>query len=167
MKQVNELKKLEKAVINIGIGKLRQQSHFEDKVLPEILKEIAVITGQKAAPRKTKKAIAGFKSREGDIVGLQVTLRRRRLKDFVTRVIRIVLPRVKDFRGLDLKNIDDHGNLNIGFREQFVFPEIEAEKSKIAFGLQVTIVPVFKNREKAIDLYKELGVPLRGLTAKK
>ncbi len=115
---------LEKIVVNVGVGRARQNAQFEEKQLPEILKEIAEITGQKPAPRQAKKAVAGFKTREGDIVGLQVTLRGKRMEDFLTRLIRVVFPRVKDFRGIDPKNVDHAGNLNVGFREQYVFPEI-------------------------------------------
>jgi len=83
------------------------------------------------------------------------------MNDFLRRVVSIALPRVKDFKGLDLKNIDSNGNLNIGFREQYVFPEVKPETSKVAFGLQVTFVPNFRNREKAIDFYRSLGIPLK------
>lgn len=152
---------LEKIVVSIGVGKLRTQGQFEEKILSEITNGLALITGQKAAPRQAKKSIAGFKTRLGDIVGLQVTLRRKKMDDFLSRLINIVLPRVKDFKGVALHNIDGKGNLNIGFREQFVFPEINPEKSKVNFGLQVTLVPEKKNREKAIDFYKSIGVPLK------
>ncbi len=146
----------------MGVGKLRgQNAQFDEKALPEIMTEIGLITGQKPALRKAKKAVAGFKTREGDIVGLQVTLRGQRMQDFFTRVTRVVLPRVKDFRGLDPKNVDHAGNLNFGFREQYVFPEVNIEKSKVHFGLQVTVVPADKNREKAIAFYRASGVPLR------
>ncbi|MCP6720386.1 MAG: 50S ribosomal protein L5 [Patescibacteria group bacterium] len=160
-KKVSIKKNLEKIVINVGLGRLRQQSNFEEKSLPEIIKELALITGQKPAPRQAKKSIAGFKTRAGDIIGLQVTLRGKRMEDFFTRVISFVLPRVRDFRGLDLKNVDTGGNLNIGFREQFVFPEISADKSKVNFGLQVTAVSVFESRDEAIDFYRSIGVPLK------
>ncbi|HXF43892.1 MAG TPA: 50S ribosomal protein L5 [Candidatus Paceibacterota bacterium] len=152
---------LKKIVVNIGLGKLRSISGFEDKILPEVMKEVALITGQKPAPRAAKKSIAGFKTREGDIVGLQTTLRGKRMQDFFIRLISFVLPRVKDFRGLPLRNVDHAGNLNIGFKDQLVFPEIVAEKSKANFGLQVTVVTDIKNREKAIDFYKSVGVPLQ------
>ena len=152
---------LEKIVVNIGVGKMRQNAQFDEKVLPEVMKEIAEITGQKPAPRQAKKAIAGFKTRTGDIIGLQITLRGKRMEDFLTRVVRVVLPRVKDFRGLDLNHVDQAGNLNFGFREQYVFPEINIEKSRVHFGLQVTVVPSIRNRAKAIDFYKSIGVPLK------
>jgi large subunit ribosomal protein L5 len=161
MEKTDVYKKIEKAVINVGVGRMRNQTQFEEKVLPEVVRDLSLITGQKPAPRATKKAIASFKTRTGDVVGLQVTLRGARMRNFVIKVTRIILPRVKDFRGLEMSNVDSNGNLNIGFREQYVFPEVDVEKSKIAFGFQVTIVPVLKNREKAIDFYRSIGVPLK------
>ncbi len=152
---------LEKMVVNVGLGRLRNNPQFEEKILPEVMKEAALITGQKPALRKAKKSIAGFKTRTGDIIGLQVTLRGKRMANFLSRIVNIVFPRVKDFRGLDNKNIDGSGNLNVGFKEQFVFPEINTEQSKVNFGLQVTVVPKIRNRGKAIDLYRSLGLPLR------
>lgn len=152
---------ISKIVVSSGLGKLRNLANFDDRVLPEVEKEMALITGQKPAIRKTKKAIAGFKTRVGDVVGIQTTLRKARMMDFLKKVVNIVLPRVKDFRGLDATSIDAGGNLNIGFKEQFNFPEINVENSKINFGVQVTIVPYIKNREKAVGLYRELGLPLK------
>ncbi len=159
MKKIRE--HIKKIVVNAGLGKLRNLSAFEEKVLPEVEKEIALITGQKPSRRPVRISVAGFKTREGDIVGLQVTLRGKRMEDFLARLINFTLPRVKDFRGLALENVDHSGNLNIGFKEQFVFPEIAAEKSKVSFGLQVTMVADFKNRDKAIDFYRSVGVPLK------
>ncbi|MFH0712770.1 MAG: 50S ribosomal protein L5 [Candidatus Jorgensenbacteria bacterium] len=159
MSKINE--KLEKIVVNVGLGKLRNQPSFEDKILPAIEGELAIITGQKPARRQAKKSIAGFKTRAGDIIGLQVTLRGKMMANFLKRLINLVFPRVKDFRGIDLKNIDERGNLNVGFREQFVFPEISAEKSKMNFGLQITLVIFAKSRNDAIDFYRSIGVPLK------
>lgn len=155
------IKDIEKIVINVGLGKLRNQGNFDDKVLPEVMKELAFITGQKPASRRARKSIAGFKIRAGDTVGLQVTLRGRRMADFFTRFISIILPRVKDFKGIDLRQIDQNGNLNIGLREQFVFPEIHADQSKVNFGLQITIVPKSEYRKKAVELYRSLKAPLK------
>jgi len=152
---------IEKIVVNIGIGKLTQRAQFKDKVLPEVIKELSIITGQKPAPRQAKKPIANFKTRTGDTIGLQVTLRGARMEDFFKKLIHLALPRVKDFRGISIDNIDEHGNLNIGFREQYVFPEINIDHSTVNFGLQVTIVPKIKNRAKVIDFYKSSGVPLK------
>lgn len=152
---------LEKIVINTGLGRMRSQQNFEDKILPEIAKEIAIITGQKPANRVAKKSIAGFGTREGEIIGLQVTLRRSRMDDFLKKIVLIVFPRVKDFRGLEISNVDSNGNLNVGFRDQYVFPEINIEKSRIPFGIQVTCVPKVRDRSKAIDFYRSIGVPLK------
>ncbi len=156
-----EMKQIEKIVVNAGIGRLSGQPQFEEKLLPAVTADLAAVTGQKPAARPAKKSIASFKMREGQIVGLVVTLRRQRMADFMTRLVNLTLPRVKDFRGLELKSVDGNGNLNIGFRDQTVFSEIDPEKTKVNFGLQVTVVPRLKNREKAIDLYRSLGVPLR------
>lgn len=152
---------LEKIVVSVGIGKFIERSGFKDKVLPEIEKDIANITGQKASVRQARKAISNFKTRVGDPIGLQVTLRGQRMRDFFVRLNRVVLPRVKDFRGLDEKNVDHGGNLNIGFKEQYVFPEIDMDTSNLSFGLQVTVVPTVKERESAIAFYRKEGVPLK------
>ncbi len=152
---------IEKIVVNTGIGRASQQAQFEDKILPEIEKELAVITGQKPSRRQAKKSIAGFKTRAGQIIGLTVTLRGARMNDFFDRLVNLVLPRVKDFRGLAEKNVDANGNLNIGLKEQSVFPEIDLEKSKVTFGVQVTVVPKKKGRSSAIDFYRRYGVPLK------
>jgi large subunit ribosomal protein L5 len=154
-------KQLEKVVVNVGVGKLRAQPQFDEKVLPEVMGELALITGQRPAPRQAAKSVASFKTRQGDIVGLQGTLRGRRAAGFFAKVVHLVLPRVKDFRGVDPKNVDASGNLNLGFREQYVFPEINAEKSRVHFGLQVTAVPLVRQRESAMELYQSLGVPFR------
>jgi len=157
----NLTKNIEKIVINVGVGKRSQESNFEDKILPEIEKNLSIITGQKPSRQGAKKSIAGFKIRTGQIVGLKITLRGLRMKDFLSKIINFALPRVKDFRGLSLKNVDKNGNLNIGFKEQIVFPEIIPEKTNIIFGLQVTIVPKVQKRDSAIDLYRRLGVPFK------
>ncbi|MBI5732837.1 50S ribosomal protein L5 [Candidatus Jorgensenbacteria bacterium] len=157
---------LEKIVVNVGVGKLRNLSQFEEKVLPEITREVSLITGQKPVSRTARQSIAGFKIRSGDVVGLQVTLRRKKKDDFLKKLVYVILPRVKDFRGVSLHNVDERGNLNIGFREQQVFPEIVPEQSRVSFGAQVTLVPVIKNREAAIDFFKGLGVPFKGIERK-
>lgn len=154
-------KNLEKIVVNIGVGRLSGQPNFVDKILPDLMQAIGTITGQKPVICLSKKSIAGFKLRMGTVVGLKTTLRGKRMKDFLDKIINIVLPRVRDFRGIDPKSIDAAGNLTIGFKEQLAFPEITADAAKINFGLEVTIVPKVKNREKAVALYKSLGIPLK------
>jgi large subunit ribosomal protein L5 len=156
---------IEKVVINVGVGSQRGQAHFDEKILPEIESEMARITGQKPSRRTSRKSEAGFKMRAGDVVGLKVTLRRRYMQDFLSRLINIILPRVRDFRGLDPKIIDKEGNLNIGLTDQFAFPEVDPNTSKVSFGLQITVVPkVRKKRKETIDIYRSLGVPLKTAT---
>lgn len=152
---------LEKVVINAGVGRASQTPNFEEKALKEIHRDLALVTGQKAQVRPAKRSIAGFKVRENQIVGLRVTLRGRKMVDFFERLITIVLPRVHDFRGLSLSSIDQRGSLNIGFREQFVFPEINPEESPFTFSLGVNVVPRKKDRDAALAAYRELGVPLQ------
>lgn len=152
----------EKAVVNVGVGRLSSQPNFEDKVLPEIQKELSTITGQKASPRAATKSIAGFKLRAGTVVGLKVTLRGERMISFLNRLARITLPRVRDFRGIDLKSVDKNGNLTIGLKEQVVFPEIVPETSRVNFGIEVTIVPkVARSRDHAIEMYRAIGIPFK------
>lgn len=156
-----------KVVVNSGIGRLSQSPNFNDKVLPEVMAEFAAITGQKPAERTARESIAGFKIREGNIVGLMATLRSARMADFLMKVVSVVLPRVRDFRGIPMKAVDENGNLTIGIKENLVFPEIIAEQSKVNFGLQLTIVPKIQSKETAVALYKEIGVPFAKETVKK
>lgn len=152
---------LEKVVINAGVGRLSNMPNFEDKILPDIMRDLATITGQKAKINKARKSIAGFKIRQNQIVGISVTLRRKKMVDFFERLIKIVLPRVRDFIGIDAKSIDEGGVLNIGLKEQYVFPEIDTDKSTLTFPLGVNIVPKVKNRKMAEENLRALGMPLK------
>ena len=153
-------KYFDKVVLNVGVGRAQNSvSQFEDKVLPQIMKDIAAITGQKPHTRPSKKSIAGFKVREGVIVGVRVTLRGQRLVDFLSRLTRIVLPRVRDFGGVEMTKVDQGGALNMGLKEQYVFPEVDPEKSPFTFSLGLTAVPVVKDREKTLEVLKELKFP--------
>ncbi|HUZ93096.1 MAG TPA: 50S ribosomal protein L5 [Candidatus Paceibacterota bacterium] len=152
---------LEKVVIDAGVGRASQLPNFEEKGLAQITNDLASVTGQRPQVRRAKKSIAGFKIREGQIVGLKVTLRRRRMVDFFERLVKIILPRVRDFTGLDPKIIDAVGVLNIGFRDQQMFPEINPEKSPLSFSMGITVVPRGRNRATALKKYFELGVPLK------
>ncbi len=152
---------LEKIVINAGIGRISQQPNFEQKIQPQIVKDLSAIAGQAPELRKAKKSIAGFKVREGQVIGVKITLRRHKMVDFFERMITIVLPRLRDFRGLDTAFIDDIGTLNVGFTEQMVFPEINPEESPVTFSLGVNIVPKKRNRKAAIEEYRKLGVPFK------
>ena len=153
--------KIKKIAVNTGVGRLSQQAGFEDKILPGIMNDLALITGQKPAKTIAKKSIAGFKTRIGQTIGLKITWRRKKMYDFLEKFIRAVLPRVKDFRGIDIKNVDGKGNLTIGVKEHVVFPEISAEIVKFDFGLEISIVSNAKNREEAIELYRLLGIPFK------
>ncbi len=152
---------LEKIVINVGVGRLSQQSNFEEKLLPQIMRDVAVIAGQAPRVRRAKKSIAGFKVREGQIVGVCLTLRGRKMVDFFNRLIMIVLPRVRDFRGIDPKVVDNGGVLNVGLREHLVFNEINPEESTLIFPLEISVVPCRRDRAAALKAYRELGVPLK------
>jgi large subunit ribosomal protein L5 len=152
---------LEKIVIDAGIGRLSQTPNFEEKVLVQVMRDLAAIAGQKPQIRRAKKSIAGFKTREGQIVGAKVTLRRGKMVDFFERLITIVWPRVRDFNGLDQKNIDSKGVLNTGIHDQFVFPEIAPEESPVSFSMGITIVPRKRDRVAATLLFRKLGVPLK------
>jgi large subunit ribosomal protein L5 len=152
---------LEKIVINAGVGRLSSQPNFEEKTLKQVMSDLASMSGQKPQVRRAKKSIAGFKVREGSIVGVKITLRRKKMVDFFERLIKIILPRVRDFVGIDQENIDDCGALNLGLKEQFIFPEINPEKSPVAFSFGITLVPRNKNRARAVKTLLEFGVPLK------
>ena len=158
----DNLPKIEKLVVHVGIGRLSSQANFNDKVLGDVMHELARITGQKPQPRPAKKSISGFKSREGQTIGLKVTLHGIRASDFLKRVVSVALPRVKDFRGLSVSCVDTAGNLNIGIREHLSFAEISPEESKVNFGMQITVVlKGVRSREAAVEAYRALGVPLQ------
>ena len=152
---------LEKVVINVGVGRLSTQPNFEEKALVRVKADLALLSGQAPHVRRAKKSIAGFKIREGQIIGVRATLRGRKMVDFFERLVMIVLPRVRDFRGIDLKAVDAGGALNIGLREQLVFSEINPEEATLIFPLQVNIVPKLKNRKAALDMYRHFGMPLK------
>ena len=157
---------IEKIVVSVGVGRLSQQPNFEEKILPELIKDLSLITGQKPAVCKAKKSIAGFKIRTGQIIGLKTILRRGRMSDFLEKLIKMVFPRVRDFQGIDLKHMDAQGNLSVGLKEHTVFPEINPETSKIDFGLEISIVIKAKTKEEAIKLYRLLGIPLKNMAKK-
>lgn len=152
---------LEKITVNAGVGKLSQNPNFTEKTLPQIERDLAAIAGQKFKHCPAKKSISGFKIREGVLVGLSATLRRKKMVDFLERLITMVMPRIRDFNGIDPKNIDSHGVLNLGFKEQFVFPEINPEDSFVGFSLGINIVPKTKKREEAIKIYRQLNMPFK------
>ncbi len=149
--------KLEKVIVNVGLGPYMKE---KDK-LEEIEKNITAITGQKPVYTRAKKSIAGFKLREGMIVGMRVTVRGKRMYDFIDKLINVSLPRVRDFRGLSEKSVDKSGNLTIGFKEILAFPEIRSDKINVINGLEVTIKTTSKNREEGLELFRMLGFPFK------
>lgn len=154
----NKYPGIEKVVLNTGVGRFVK----EEKMLEQVQNNLSLIAGQKAVPTKAKKAIAGFKIREGIIVGFKVTLRKKRKDDFLTRLINIAFPRTRDFRGLEVKSVDKEGNLTLGIKEHIVFPEISADTIKSIFGFEITIVLKYvKNRDQAIEIYRKLGFPFK------
>jgi large subunit ribosomal protein L5 len=159
---------LEKIVVNSSFGKLTQLPDFAQKGLPEIESSLATITGQKAQQRPSRKSIAGFKLREGVVIGLKTTLRRQKMMHFLNKVVFIVLPRVRDFRGIGLNSIDEHGNLTFGIKEHVVFPEIIAENARVNYGIEMTLVPKNEmSKEKALEFYRKLGIPFEKEAKKK
>ncbi len=155
--------KIEKVVVNTGFGKLisDKSSDEQKKICQSISEDLALICGQKPVLTKAKKSIAVFKTREGMIIGAAVTLRKKLMFDFLERLIHIVLPRSRDFRGIDVKSIDKKGNLTIGINEHITFPEILPEKTKIIFGLEITVVTMAKTREEGLELLKLMGFPIK------
>lgn len=146
-----------KIVVNIGAGRVKD----DKQAIQDILKILSLITGQKPSPRPSRKAISSFKTRIGLIVGYKVTLRSKRMSDFLEKLINFTLPRVRDFRGLDLNSIDKGGNLTLGFKEHLAFPETIGEDFKGIYGLEITIVTNAKSREEAIEFFKLLGFPFK------
>ena len=155
--------KLEKIVLNVGVGRLSALPNFTEKMLPEISGELSEIAGQKPQIRQAKKSIAGFKLRAGTPVGLKATLRGLRMDRFLKKLLNVTLPRIRDFRGISKTSVDNSGNLTMGIKEHLVFPELNPETSKVNFGLEITIVPKIqiRNHDKAIEFYKALGVPFK------
>jgi len=131
------------------------------KVTVNIARNLTMIAGQKAVPAKAKKSIAGFKLREGTVVGFMATLRGRRMYDFLDRMISVALPRTRDFRGIDPKSFDSRGNLTFGFKEHIVFPEREEGELKDVFGFEVTVATSARNKEEGVELLRLMGFPIK------
>jgi large subunit ribosomal protein L5 len=153
---VMQTPRLTKVVVSIGVGSIKDKKRTD-----LILNRLTKITGQAAATRGSKKSIAQFKLRTGDLAGYQVTLRGARMQSFFDKLVHIVLPRVKDFRGIKPSAIDEMGNITIGLREHTVFPETADEDAKDVFGLAITIGTSAKNKKEAEGFLRYLGVPLQ------
>jgi len=155
--------KVEKVVINVGFGRqmTNKTSEEKKKVHKSILEDLTLITGQRAVLRNAKKSISGFKLRQGMAVGGMITLRGRKMYDFLERLINIALPRSRDFNGINPNSIDEEGNLTIGVKEQIIFPEVSPEKAKQIFGFEITVVTTSKKKEEGLELLKLLGLPIK------
>jgi len=156
-KNMMAVPQVEKIVVNVGFGRLSK----EPKMVERIEKDLAKITGQKPTLRKAKKSIAGFKVRQGMAIGMVVTLRGRRMYDFMDRLIAVALPRSRDFHGIDARSLDEGGNLSIGVREHNIFPEVTYESLKDIFSLEVTIATNARSRAEGIELLGLMGFPIK------
>ena len=154
-RNVMEVPRLEKIVVNIGMGEALQ----DPKALDSAASDIAAIAGQKPVITRAKRSIANFKIRQGNRIGLMVTVRGERMWEFMDRLVNAALPRIRDFRGVPSKGFDGRGNYSMGLREQLMFPEIEYDKIDRIRGLQLTLVTSARNDEEGMRLLQLLGVP--------
>ncbi len=162
-KNLMAVPKIEKVVINTSFGKIisGKTSQETEKIIKAILKDLFLITGQKPLLIKAKKSISGFSLRAGSSVAAKITLRKKRMYDFLERLIYIALPRSRDFRGVKTDSFDAFGNLAIGIKEHICFPETSIDKEKTIFGLEVVIRTTAKNKEESVELLKSLGFPIK------
>lgn len=158
LKNALAVPRIAKVTVNCGVGKFLK----DPKVLEDVERDIVRICGQKPVKTKAKKSIASFKTRLGQEIGFKVTLRGGRMWDFLERLVVVALPRTRDFRGIPEQSFDRGGNLSIGIREHFVFPEASGDDVKTIFGLQVVVTTTAKKREHGVVLLKLLGFPIKG-----
>jgi large subunit ribosomal protein L5 len=153
--------RLEKIVVNMGVGEAVRDS----KLLDSAVEDLAIITGQRPVVTKARKSIAAFKLREGMSIGARVTLRGARMWEFLDRLLSTALPRIRDFRGLNPKSFDGHGNYSIGVTEQLIFPEIDYDKVASVRGMDITIVTTARDDDEGRALLRALGFPFAGMAA--
>jgi large subunit ribosomal protein L5 len=156
-KNVMQVPRMEKIVVNMGLGEALQNA----RILDTSMEELGIITGQKPVLTRARKSIANFKLREGNPIGCCVTLRKQKMYDFAYRFLNVALPRVRDFKGVSPRGFDGRGNLTIGVREQLIFPEINYDNVEKIKGMNITIVTSAKTDEEARELLSLLGVPFR------
>ena len=154
-KSIMQVPKLEKIVINMGVSDVRENA----KALESAMRDLEIITGQKAIATTAKKSIAGFKIREGTKIGCKVTLRADKMYDFITKLFNVALPRVRDFKGLSPNSFDGRGNYSMGVKEQLIFPEIEYDKIDKIRGMDIIFVTTAQTDEEAKELLRLLGMP--------
>ena len=156
MSNIHAVPHIEKVVVNVGIGRLKDEKEKE-----EVRNSIMKITGQLPEPRPARVAIASFKTRKGMVIGYRVTLRGKRMYDFLERLVFLAIPRTRDFRGIKTSAIDEHGNLNIGIREHIIFPEMIGEDYRMLFGIEITVVTTAHTRKEGMELIRAMGFPLK------
>lgn len=156
-KNVNEVPKLRKIVVNVGFGEAISNA----KLLDAVMEDLAIITGQKAVKRRAKRSVSNFKLRAGVPVGCKVTIRGKKMYDFFDRLVNTAIPRIRDFRGLSPDSFDGKGNYNFGITEQTIFPEIDYDKIKVVFGMDFAVVTTAKNDEEARIFLSEFGFPFK------
>jgi large subunit ribosomal protein L5 len=156
-KNVMQVPKVQKVVLNVGLGEAIQNI----KLLDAAQKELSLITGQKAVVTKAKKSIASFKLRKGVPIGCKVTLRGNMMYEFLDRLIGLAIPRIRDFKGVSGRSFDGRGNYSLGFKEQFIFPEIDYDKVEMVHGIDVTICTTAKTDRESKSLLSYLGMPFR------
>lgn len=154
-KSVMQIPKLDKVVINVGAGEAKDNA----KVIDAIVNDLGIITGQKAMVCRARKSVANFKLREGMPIGAKVTLRGERMYEFVDRLFNVALPRVRDFRGINVNSFDGRGNYSMGLKEQLIFPEIDYDKIDKVRGMDICFVTTAKTDEEARELLKLMGAP--------
>ncbi len=152
-----EAPRLQKIVVNVGAG---EGSH-NAKVIETVTQDLSLVTGQRPIVTKARKSISNFKIREGSSVGCCVTLRGRRMYEFLDRLVNVALPRIRDFRGISPNGFDERGNYTLGIREHVIFPEIDYEKVESPYGMNITLVVRCKNKEESRKLLRHLGLPFR------
>jgi large subunit ribosomal protein L5 len=162
LKNKMAIPKLEKIVINMGVGRATQDKALMEAAVDSLTK----IAGQKPMVTKAKTSVAGFRLREGNEIGCKVTLRGKRMYEFLDRLISIALPRIRDFRGVNPSSFDGHGNYTLGLSEQVVFPEIDADRLQHTQGMDITIVTSSSSDDQARELLKSFGLPFRQPQAK-
>ena len=152
-----EIPRLKKAVINVGVGRNAKDKAYIEEVVATLTK----ISGQKPILTKAKKSISAFKTREGNVIGVAVTMRGQRMYDFVEKLVSVTFPRVRDFRGISEKQVDRTGNLTVGFKENTVFPEIEQEEVENFHGLEISLATSAATREEGLELFRLMGFPFK------
>lgn len=155
---VNQIPRPVKVVLNVGVG----EASKNQKLLDSVVEEMSVISGQKPVITRARKSISNFSLRAGMPVGVRVTLRRRRMYEFMDRLVSATIPRIRDFRGLSTKSFDGRGNYSLGVREQIIFPEIDYDRIDRIHGMDITVVTSTNKDDEALALLRELGFPFRG-----